>query len=304
MLALYRRHRQNCKAGHPRQFANTEFEERKKGWKRCNCIIFLSGTLQGKFKRTTTGQWEWDQAHAIAARYEAANSWNGQPISIPSPPVADIPPKRTTISEAVAAFLTNRNTANIQKLTIDKYRTMTNQLIAFAADKGFVYIHQMTITDCDAFYNSWKDGHRTRAKKLDRLKSFIKFCLKRKWLTENIAEDLKAPEGSSIPKQKTPFTDEDVNKLIAACDKIKRTPRRHWDGEDLKDFIYFGIYTGLRISDITLFDIDKRMRGNDIVLRALKNGALVSTWCPIWLTQRLEARKRVHGSLISELVKH
>jgi integrase len=305
MLALYRRHRQNCKAGHPRQFANTEYDERKKGWKRCDCNIFVSGSLQGKFKRTTTGEWEWERAHAVADRWEAAGSWNAAGPILPevtAPPV-ETPKQRVMITDAITAFLLQKETASVKKHTVAKYRTMTNQLSEFATKRGYVYLDQLSIMDVDQFYISWKDGIRTRAKKLDRLKSFVKFCLKRKWITENLAEDLKAPEGSSIPKQKTPFSDDDIKKLIDACDKVKRSPRCDWDGEDLKDFIYFAIYTGLRISDITLFDIDKRLNGNDIVVRALKNGALVSTWCPTWLIERLHRRKQSHGSLIFRVGK-
>ena len=48
-LNLYRRHRRDCKAGHPEELRSGEFDERKKGWKRCSCPIFASGTLQGEF---------------------------------------------------------------------------------------------------------------------------------------------------------------------------------------------------------------------------------------------------------------
>jgi hypothetical protein len=60
----------------------------------------------------------------------------------------------------------------------------------------------------DRFYASWKDGIRAKARKLERLKAFIKFCLKREWLAKDIADDLQAPEGSSVLVPKTPFTDD------------------------------------------------------------------------------------------------
>ena len=56
MLALYRRHRQNCKGDHAHNTRSSEYDERKKGWKRCECPIFASGTLQGTFKRQSTGK--------------------------------------------------------------------------------------------------------------------------------------------------------------------------------------------------------------------------------------------------------
>jgi hypothetical protein len=61
-LSLYRRHRRDCKAGHPEEFHSGEFDERKKGWKRCACPIFASGTLSGRAGRRSTGQWEWKEA--------------------------------------------------------------------------------------------------------------------------------------------------------------------------------------------------------------------------------------------------
>jgi len=97
------------------------------------------------------------------------------------------------------------------------------------------------------------DGNRARAKKLERFKAFIKFCRKRKWLTEDIAGDLKEPEGSSIPANKTPFTDEELKRIFAACNSIEGpTPpgrgHRRWGGEDVRDFVMLSVYTGLRIS--------------------------------------------------------
>ena len=50
-------------AKHPAEESRTsEYDERKKGWKRCECPIMASGTLEKKFKRQTTGQWEWEAA--------------------------------------------------------------------------------------------------------------------------------------------------------------------------------------------------------------------------------------------------
>ncbi len=76
MLALYRRHRRDCKGSHAEELRTSEYDERKKGWRRCECSIFLSGTLHGKFKRQTTGKWEWDDARLIAVQWEGLGRWN------------------------------------------------------------------------------------------------------------------------------------------------------------------------------------------------------------------------------------
>jgi len=130
-------------------------------------------------------------------------------------------------------------------------------------------------SDMDRFYASWKDGIRGKAKKFDRLIGFVKFCLKRKWLTEDIAGDLQAPEDSSLTIPKAPFTDDELTRIYAACDAIGKATKagpgfRTWGGEDAKDFIYLSICTGLRISDVATFDTTKRLDGNNVFLRMHK----------------------------------
>src|SRR5215207_2246307 len=97
-LNLYRRHRPDCEAGYPAESRSGEFDERKKGRKRCACVIFVSGTLDGKFARKATGAADWVDARRIAEVYEQADSWTGQakpnPLPVAAPPV----PEKTRIT--------------------------------------------------------------------------------------------------------------------------------------------------------------------------------------------------------------
>jgi len=304
MLALYRRHRRDCKGSHAEELRTSEYDERKKGWRRCECPIFLSGTLHGKFKRQTTGKWEWDEARLAAAEWETLGRWNAtRHETVTTSATKKDAVESATISDATEAFLASCRDRGIAHPTLAKYKTFTKQLLAFAEQRGCVHVEQLTILDMDKFYSSWKDGKRSRAKKLERLKSFVKFCVKRKWLRENIAEDLQAPEGSSISASKTPFTDDELTRIYAACDSIgpPKPPGpgyRNWGGEDLKDFIMLSIHTGLRISDIATFDITKRLKGNDVFLRMHKTRKELYTWIPDWLVERLRKRENRYGSLV------
>jgi hypothetical protein len=216
-LALYRRHRQECKGGHTHNTLSSEYDERKKNWKRCECPIFVWGTLQKKFKRQNTGQWEFEAARAVAATLERARTW----VRVdPIPRATETTPERITVGDATQAFLAKCKSRNITSSTVAKYRTFTNQLSAYCADRGYVYIEQLTVTDMDRFYADWKDGVRAKAKKLERLKAFIKFCVKREWISKHIADDLQAPEGSSVTVPKSPFTDDELERIYAACDMI------------------------------------------------------------------------------------
>jgi hypothetical protein len=50
----------------------------------------------------------------------------------------------------------------------------------YADARGYVLLGRFTVADMERFYASWKDNKRAREKKLERLTSFVKFCLKRK----------------------------------------------------------------------------------------------------------------------------
>jgi integrase len=226
----------------------------------------------------------------------------GRPTQEPAPNPAK-EAARVTLEDATAAFMASRTNRGAALATLRKYTTFTNQLQAYALLRGYVMLDQLDVTDMDRFYASWKDEKRSRAKKLERLKSFIRFCLKRKWLNEDIAEDLRAPEGSSIPPNKMPFTDDELDRIYDACDAIggPKPPgpgHRPWGGQDVKDFVMLSIYTGLRISDVSTFNITERLKGNDVFLRMHKTKKPLSTWIPDWLAARLRAREKEHGPMI------
>ena len=266
-LNAYRRHRRECPARHPEESRSGEFEERKKGWKRCDCPIFVSGTLGGKFKRQNTGSSGWVEARGFMTLRESIQAWEGSTKEcLPTPELQD---SRITIVDATDAYTASCANRGVAIPTLKKYKTFVKQLRAYSDSRGYVKLDQLKVADMDCFYASWNDAKRAKAKKLDRLKWFIKFCLKRDWLTKNIADDLRAPEGSSVPANKMPVTDEEVSRILTACDALgaptPRGPRyRPWSGEDAKDFILLSVYTGLRISDVATFNVRERLNGNDV----------------------------------------
>jgi len=118
-------------------------------------------------------------------------------------------------------------------------------------------------------------------------------------------------------RQQAPFTDDELARIIRACDKPVRprdvkgmAPIKASDyvgcafknqsgegtcnGEDLKDLIWLMVYTGYRISDATFFDAT-RLQGNQLFIRAKKNGGVVFTYIPDWLRDQLLARMRRYG---------
>jgi integrase len=301
-LNLYRRHRRECKAGHPEDHFSSEFDERKKSWRRCQCAIVVSGTLNRKFRRQSTGQWEWDHARASAAALESAGTWEGaitpKPHVIPEPA-----PRRITIEHASKTFVVEFQEA-AAPATQKKYRLMLTRLRQFSEQHGYVMIDQWQPSDVREFRTSWGICPQTAARRMSMLKAFFEYCLSNEWITRNPAKAVKNPKtrdsADKRNEQKLPFTDDEIRRMYDACPRYASEARYRykWRGDDLADFISLSIYTGLRISDVALFRIDRLQPNGEIFLRTTKGGTHVCTWVPQWLQDRIRARAKQHGANI------
>jgi integrase len=299
-LKLYRRHRKECEGAHPEDARTGEFEEGRRGWKKCACLIHVSGTLGGKFNRKQTGKSDWDEAKAVVALWETAGSWDGEAI-VPEPLPETAQPHRVTIERAVKAFLDElQETAAFA--THKKYRLLLTKLIEFSEKRGYVMIDQWEPTDVREFRTSWAINPQTGARRMSMLKPFFEYCVANEWITRNPARAVKNPRGRDAAEkraeQKLPFTDDELKRMYDACPKYGTTPKHRWTGDDLADFISLSIYTGLRISDVALFHIDRMTPSGEIRVRTTKAGTHVYTWVPQWLQDRIRAREKVHGPYI------
>ncbi len=99
-------------------------------------------------------------------------------------------------------------------------------------------------------------------------------------------------------RQRLPFTNEELKRMYDACPLYGNTSRHRWNGDDVADFISISIDTGLRISDVALFNIDRMKPNGEIRVRTTKIGAQVDTWVPRWLQDRIRARAKIHGDYI------
>ncbi len=323
MLSVYRRHKRDCTAGHRHEQRTNEFEERKKGWKRCNCPIFASGTLQKVPNRKSTGQWEWERAREIAAAWDRAGNWEGI-TAAPAAPPPETEAERVRIDEAIAKFLREFE-KDAAANTVKKYKLLLGKLQSYAVTKGYVMIDQWTPTDILDLRASWKVGPQTAAKNLSTIKSFFTFCVINQWLPASPAALIKRrrtrDSADTRNEQKLPFTDEELKRMYDACENeygkqeittrrkgtslqktesIARIARhqRKWTGQDLADFISISVYTGLRISDVATFHADRMKSTGEILLRTTKAGTHVYTWAPSWLQERIKIRAREVGQLI------
>ena len=156
--------------------------------------------------------------------------------------------------------------------------------------------------DVRQFRTSWPVNPQTGVRRMAMMKPFFEYCVSNKWIKENPARGIKNPKGRDMSdranEQKLPFTDDEIKKMYEACQEYGRTDRHKWNGEDVADFISLSIYTGLRISDVALFQIDRMLPSGEIRVRTTKAGTHVYTWVPQWLQDRIRERAQKHGTHI------
>lgn len=212
-LNVYRRHRQDCEVGHPEESRSGEFEERKRGWKRCACIIFASGTLAGKFKRKSTRQNDWERAREIVSGWK---DWGGElPALVPE----TISVSKVTVDRAVKAFLATHAESSAPA-TQRMYRYMMNRFRKFSELKGYLLLDQWGPIDVREFRASWEVAPNTATKNMTILKSFFEFAVSNEWIVRNPARLIKDLRNRSEnrSKERIPFSDEELARMFEACE--------------------------------------------------------------------------------------
>lgn len=181
MLTIYRRHRKQCPCrgeSEIRVHVDRDLFVRK-GQRRCACGLWVDGFFQNREIRKSLGTRDWKKAQ---------DTVDGWPVLESQPNPATEP---MTIQLVGERFLKARR---LNESTVYKYRLLFRQIANFADRQGLRYLKQLDLPTLDDFRSEWKDGPRSSLKKLERLRAFFGFALRRKWVSENPASDIKAPK--------------------------------------------------------------------------------------------------------------
>jgi site-specific recombinase XerD len=322
-LNLYRRHNQNCEGGHPRWSTSGQHEERSKKWKRCGCPILASGSLAKQFKRLRTGRITWEDALSVADRWEAAGSWAAvvEPTPAPTTSAQNTVGNGTTIERAISAYMAEHR-KNSASQTVKRYGYLMAKIRTYAEHKGYTTIGQWMVSDVREFRDSWNVSVPTANRDMSVIRAFFEFCVDNEWLEKNPAKKVKNPKGRSAgdgrAEQKLPFTDKELELMYTVAETKYGKTEIKWDktthhhtaagvanswrytvtGKDLADFISVSVYTGLRISDVATFHIDRLKPNGEVAIRTTKGGTTVNTWIPDWLQKVIRRRSLEVGPLI------
>ena len=251
MLSLWRRHLKTCPG-------------RSKGrlFTKCACPISCDGEVNGHRVRKSLKTCDWARAGRVAAKEEDAALSNRL---------------RKRVPDATKAFLEQ---FEVTGSTMRKYARVARYLCEFAESIGSPYVDDLTLDLLDTYRSGRAVCALSWSKELQVLRQFFNFCCDRNWIEGNPAKKLKMP-AEPKPKERAPYTSEEITKVIAACNDFGRGP---YERLRARAMILLLRFYAPRISDVALLD-KARVRlgdatGDAIYFHAQKNG--VPVWLPLY----------------------
>jgi integrase/recombinase XerD len=263
MLTIYRRHVSAC-------------PHTSRNYKKCGCPLWVQGTLSGASVRQSLDLTSWDAAQRLIREWDATGRVGHVRGSVP------------TIAEAVQKFLEDARARNLSTASMSKYSLLLEKrLIPWASSAGYRLLRQLDVPECRDFRGSWPDAPLSASKKLERLRTFFKFCMESGWIEKNPAKRLVMPKVPGTPT--LPFTQEEMKAILSACDSY---PIKGIYGKANRDrvraFVLVLRYTGLRIGDVVSLP-RSAVQKNGIFLYTQKTGTHVLVPVPPFVLTALSA---------------
>lgn len=272
MLTTYRRHQKRC-------------PHRSKGRKHrhCHCPVWVDGYIDGVRIPESLDTRDWTKAQRIVQEWEARRE---QPVE----------PEAATIARACEVFREDAVARNLREPTLYKYDLLFRRLKEFAKGKGLQFVRQLDLAAMRDFRASWPNRNIAARKKLEALRTFMRFCWESGWIPNNPASGLKPPKTTDPPT--VPFTPEEVSRILAACDQY-RGGFGQWgqrNAHRLRALVLLLLYSGLRIRDAVTLSKDRVANGK-LLLYTAKTGTPVFCPLPPFVVAELESIRDADAGL-------
>jgi integrase len=208
--------------------------------------------MRGELVRKSLKTTNWEAAARIVREWETSGAEKVQGLSV---------------SDACDRFRADCVARRLSDSSLRKYALLIDDL---KSEFGNKMVGSISLDDLRAYREVWKCAPITARKRLERLRTFFKFCHESGWIDSNPARLLKAPIGQG--KSAVPFTEVEVEKILWATELYPDTPL----GRKLRvqAFVLLLRYSGLRIGDAVALKREKVVNGK-LFLRTAKTGTSV-----------------------------
>jgi site-specific recombinase XerD len=201
-----------------------------------------------------------------------------------------------TVLQAIEGFLAEQTSRGMADSTLKSFRKFllgspnrancrnpekfSPTLMEFAIDQAIETLSAF-VAEPDLvarFRQRWQVSQTTSLKQTERLKSFFKFAVDMKWITENPARTLRPPVDNDEPPV-VPFTKTQVAAILQACG----------DNEYLGTFLLVMRYSGLATVDTVKLTPDRLEPTNHLRLHRTKTRTWVKVLLPTVVADRLRS---------------
>lgn len=190
----------------------------------------------------------------------------------------------TTVEGASDLFIRDCESRFLSAASIGKYKLLFKEL---KERYGTWHLKALTTGELDIYRGNWELAPVSARKKLERMRTFFRFCVDRDLLRKNPALSLKPPKSTFSPT--LPFTEAEYKKIVEAT---KKYPDWGIYGEKnkirMRAFVGLLRHSGLRIQDAVCL---KRSAIHDgkLFLYTQKTGTPVTIPLPRSVVKDLEA---------------
>lgn len=256
-LTIYRRHSSEC-----------PHKSKGRRWSRCNCPIWVQGSLGGEYVRQSLNLTVWGAAQDRIRGWESS----GQVGVVRQ----DVP----TIREAVEKHLEDAEGRNLKPESVKKIRDIIERrFLGYCSREGFRALKQLDGDAVRGFRNELVKEYSANSarKRLEYVRAFFRFCQDSGWITANPMSMVKPPKADTSPT--LPFDQAQIDAMLKVAEEFS-TKGRFRDGnrKRLRAMILLLRYSGLRISDAAALD-RARLSGDKLFLYTQKTGTPV--WVPL-----------------------
>jgi integrase len=199
MLKLYRRHIQPDNDGH----GGCKHAAKGRQYTKCGCPIWIDGMHEGKRPRHSLDTFNWEVASKKLLELTTG---------------AD--KKNSTVSDAVKDFLADRERRDLAESGTKKYREVLNPLLKFCEGRSITLVRALDLSMLKNFVETFTDSSLVQAKKIERLRTFMKHCMEQSWCENNPATLIRKPKVVNPPV--VPFTESDQKAILKAIDQYPR----------------------------------------------------------------------------------
>jgi len=127
--------------------------------------------------------------------------------------------KKKTSREAVELFLSDAAARHLREGTLILYRqNLQKTFVPWCEREGISDLRHVDVEKMRRFRETWTCADITSARRVGELRAFFTFSLDSGWIEKNPAKPLKLATIHTKPK--LPFTEDEMGRIFAACDKF------------------------------------------------------------------------------------